>query len=566
MRYRRKHIRSEEQVDYWQSIADALTALLLAVLLLVSILVLVICSNNGWLDGSFNSDGADAAQQGDAGEGNQDEPESNDGEGSNGGSAGHGGNGGDWDEDASAGPGGGSGSYDDPDPGKGEYDDRIRAAVRVTVVDGETLEPVKVKGISFELLQSGNALTLSNYYPKRVDYTQFETASDGSFFLPEKVEAGSYQLASVAVPEGYDLSESVDFFVDRDCDWSQPLEVTVKLWPCRNTVRIQQVDSITGEGVAGGTWRVIAAKDVSTADGTLRHSKGDVVAKVRIDEDGYGISDELYLGEYELEQKKAPEYYAAYEPEWDPDNEDDALTVQVEKKAPASAGDDESSRADQSESDASSPLHSFALSKTRYTVRLIDEETKEPLEGATFRLVPGDVTVQTNAEGVAVFENLEKGTNYSIAQESTLTGYRQAADVSFAVDKKGLIDGSPSMDEFVTNYMVRVSVTACGKVLRKPLAGCSLELRDSSGAMIDQWESGLTARSLEGIEPGVYELVGPEGSVAVKVVDAAGTQKLAYSVWTVYDFAALGAGVMVLLAAVAALALRVRSNRRNGGE
>ena len=64
---------------------------------------------------------------------------------------------------------------------------------------------------------------------------------------------------------------------------------------------------------APGTFRVVAAEDIATLDGTVRYTAGQVVDTIECDEEGYGESQELYLGTYTVQQATSPDYYATME-------------------------------------------------------------------------------------------------------------------------------------------------------------------------------------------------------------------------------------------------------------
>ena len=51
--------------------------------------------------------------------------------------------------------------------------------------------------------------------------------------------------------------------------------------------------------------RVVAAEDIATLDGTVRYTAGQVVDTIECDEEGYGESQELYLGTYTSSRRQA---------------------------------------------------------------------------------------------------------------------------------------------------------------------------------------------------------------------------------------------------------------------
>ena len=58
--------------------------------------------------------------------------------------------------------------------------------------------------------------------------------------------------------------------------------------------------------LGGAVFQVTAAEDIVTADGTVRAEKGDIVAEITTDENGYAETPLLYLGKYEVREIKAP--------------------------------------------------------------------------------------------------------------------------------------------------------------------------------------------------------------------------------------------------------------------
>lgn len=61
--------------------------------------------------------------------------------------------------------------------------------------------------------------------------------------------------------------------------------------------------------LANAEFEITAAEDIVTADGTIHAKKGDVVAILITDANGYAESPELYLGKYNVRETKAPDGY-----------------------------------------------------------------------------------------------------------------------------------------------------------------------------------------------------------------------------------------------------------------
>ena len=314
---KKKQKRNYNEVNYWESMADSMVGLLLCVLLITMLLImyLVRVPDNDYVDVT-EGDNYESFQDKETGGGNhaygqiddsegdawqQGHTDGTEDEGDEGG--GHSGGGGGEDDE--------NYKYEDPDPGAGEGDGSDRAAVLVQVVDGETGRTIKKVGMQFELYGSNSALqVLSTYYPKKVDYKNFQTDSSGTFYLPEKIVLAGYQLHALSTIEGYDLAENIDFTIDKSYDWNDPFVVSVPVYPSKNSISIQVKDVDNGEAVTGATFNVVATEDIVTQDGTTRYKEGEIVDTISVDEDGAGESSELYLGNYLLRQDEVPQYYA----------------------------------------------------------------------------------------------------------------------------------------------------------------------------------------------------------------------------------------------------------------
>lgn len=183
------------------------------------------------------------------------------------------------------------------------------AKIKVIKTDSETGQTVKgITGFKIRNVKTGEESEL--YY----------TDENGVLSLPEPFAYGSYELIEVSPPEGYNLnSVPVSFSVDG----SVP-EITLKLTDKPQKGRISVIK--TGEvfssvqeengvytpiyseqGLKCAEIEVYAAEDIYTSDGTLRIKCGELAETLVTDEAGKAVSGELYLGQYLLKEKTAPE-------------------------------------------------------------------------------------------------------------------------------------------------------------------------------------------------------------------------------------------------------------------
>ena len=303
------------------------------------------------------------------------------------------------------------------------------------------------------------------------------------------------------------------------------------LSPSQNIIRVQMNDAETGMAVTGGTFDVIAKTDISTQDGTLRYREGQIVDEIVCDENGYGESSELYLGEYIVRQKDIPQYYAGQTEE---------LDCMVEKK-----------------SEVEAPLNTVDSERSRIILTLADElYSSRGIEGATFQITANGrtTTVTTDASGRIVLEELEKNTTYTICQTGTAEDYAiNPTEYTFNVTADGRIDGEAQKELNLTNRVIRVSIGAASNILGGQRAGVELSLYDASDNLIRTWTTTNAPITFTDLEAGSYYVTMGENSekhYTFQVVDQAAIQTVSVGASKTALYALIGGGVVVLLGIV----------------
>ena len=543
----------ENEYNFWQPATDMMSALVFVLVLIIALLGLYLLSDyTGYEEATSSSEEAASSEEASSSEVNDD-----DGRGS-------------WyhDDQYGTGDGNGDGRYDQQviqtGGGGGYGEDGIKTAVFVELIDDETERRIQEQGVRFELyrtdtthLQNGTLQTLNTYYPEKINYREYETTEEGVFYLPEKIWQGSYYFHELTEPEGYDAAADTYYDVNRMYDWPDPYVVQIRVAPCKNIIRIQMNDAETEEPVGSGTFRVLAAEDIITKDGTLRYSAGQQVDVITCDDTGYGESKELYLGNYTVQQLSAPNYYTTMQ---------ESLDVTVEKK-----------------NGELPELHEITVEKTKIVLNLADELTGQKLEGAAFAVTnerTGAVqTLRTDASGGILLTNLDKNTTYHIRQQQALENYRaDDADYALTVDENGLIDGQSTAQLALTNRMLRVSVHAVDMVLRSDLDGETLSLYNAQDQLVDSWTTSGAGKMFVGLAEGDYYVVrGTENGENAKrysftVQDTARQQDWNIPVFTLRSGivlavgAALAAGVIWLLVFLFGLLKRRRKDRKDAAQ
>lgn len=520
MKTRKRRQDPDAEYNFWQPATDMMSALVYVLLLIIALLGLYLLSDYTGLEepSSSSEEAASSGWHDDDYDGWHDggaDDDPGDGDGR-------------YDQQIIQTGGGGGGGYDE---------DGVKAAVFAELIDEETERRIQEAGVRFELyrtdtahLINGSLQTLNTYYPEKISYREYETTGEGTFYLPEKIWQGSYYFRQLSEPEGYDAAADTYYDVDRMYDWPEPYIVQIRVAPCKNIIRLQMNDSETQQPVGGGTFRVIAAEDIITKDGTVRYTQGQQVDTITCDEAGYGESVELYLGKYTVQQQSSPNYYTTMQQD---------LDAEVEKK---NGSDPE--------------LHKIDTEKTKIILNVTDELTSSALEGAVFtvtnRRTGTTQTVATDGAGQIRLTDLDKSTTYLIREQQAPGNYRpDDTDHTVTVAADGRIDGAGSTTLDITNRLLRVSISAVDTVLRSNTEGEQLSLYNEQDQLIRSWTSSDSGQLFTDLTEGSYYVVLGKADPAnarkypFTVQDTASTQN-----WTVPVFTLRSAVALAVLAVV----------------
>ena len=418
--------------------------------------------------------------------------------------------------------------------GRAVMNEGIYVPIKVVKVDSETGKQVPYQA-SWQIIgKDGKPVTMMVPYPTVTHIDTFTSDEAGNLVLPEALPVGSYKLHEVSAPNngliGYlqnpaDIAFSVTS-ADQARTWDDPLKVTAADAPAKGKITITKTDAGSRGGtVAMATYTVRAASDIVTLDGTVHAQKGDIVATVTTDSNGYAETGGLYLGTYIVQEAIAPEGY-----ELDTTAHVVGLTYKDQVTPVVEQG--------LGLSDAPTSIHLLK----------VDASTGEPLPGATFALdfkptVPeGGVAtarpwsrlVTSDADGIIASEYLPHG-DYTLTEVAWPDGYATPEySVDFSVDDQGIVRGLDTGAE-VTNTPITVELSKTDATAGEELPGASLTVTDSDGSMIDSWTSTDTPHVITKLQPGDYTLhedLAPLGyasasDVAFTVKDTGTVQKVA---------------------------------------
>lgn len=198
--------------------------------------------------------------------------------------------------------------------------------IKIVKKDKETGKVIPLAGAGFKLYDpQGKLISMSFTYPTPTTIDTFYTDTAGKLVTPEKLPYGKgYKAVEVKAPYGYVL-DSTPVFFDITPETMQAdgalTVVTVEKSdvPQKGTIDVTKLgevfSSVSFDGTfyqpvfsmannKGAQFRITAAEDIITPDGTVRVKKGAVVDTITIG-NSTTKSKQLYLGKYSVQEIKA---------------------------------------------------------------------------------------------------------------------------------------------------------------------------------------------------------------------------------------------------------------------
>lgn len=205
----------------------------------------------------------------------------------------------------------------------------IKAKLKVLKIDKDTGKIIPRKNFKFKIfdVNKNDYVCQAITYPK-VDYVcEYITDETGTFLTPNVLSSGTYKLEEVdQVMDGYIWNkESLEFQIGEnselitDNEYGILFEVKFENKEVKGQVEINKFgedlilenDSYqyVKNNLSGVVFGVYANEDIYNGIGELQYEKNSLITKITTDENGYGISDELYLGKYYLKELETLEGY-----------------------------------------------------------------------------------------------------------------------------------------------------------------------------------------------------------------------------------------------------------------
>lgn len=188
----------------------------------------------------------------------------------------------------------------------------VTGKIRVKKTGEENGEPVP--GAVLEITAAEDIVTPDGVVRLRKGETaDTVTTAENGMAETKKLFPGKYNVKEKSAPAGYILNPRTYELELKYKDQNTPTvyaDVRITDSLAKGKIRIIKKDSETGKIIPGkAEFEIIAAEDIITPDGAVQVEKGTVADTVTTGENGNGISGELFLGNYYVKEKQAPEGY-----------------------------------------------------------------------------------------------------------------------------------------------------------------------------------------------------------------------------------------------------------------
>lgn len=196
-----------------------------------------------------------------------------------------------------------------------------QSEIKVVKVDATTGKTIPAVGNIFKIRNesTGEWVIMHQRYPVPQDIEVFETASDGTFVLPEPLPYGRYSLHEQQSSAGYLLNQTPVFF--EVTDDSPMIEVKFPNKPAMGQITLTKKGPVFAgiqtektefgtitrpifqdQRIAGCVYEIRAKTDIVTPDGTVRLRAGELADTLVTEAKQDAVSIPLYLGEYQVKE------------------------------------------------------------------------------------------------------------------------------------------------------------------------------------------------------------------------------------------------------------------------
>lgn len=267
------------------------------------------------------------------------------------------------------------------------------------------------------------------------------------------LDAGTYTVKEHALPTGY-VGELVVLEGTVTSDVTTVLDATNM--PSQSKIRIIKTDSVTGETLPG-------------AEFSIANAAGITIGKLITGEDGTTTSGWLPYGIYTITETQAPDSYI---------NRGFSTRIEAFENGKTYIVD-------------------VANEPTKGGIKVIktDALTQLPIAGVQFDVFKGDTlvgTMTTNAQGIAIIEDLEKG-SYTVKEHALPTGYvGELAEMTAVV----VSDQITELSATNTPSRSKVRIIKTDVLSGVALAGAEFTITDADGTVVEVLTTGADGEAV----------------------------------------------------------------------
>ena len=303
----------------------------------------------------------------------------------------------------------------------------------------------------------------------------------------------TYTLKETVAPDGYTVTSETTFTIDEKgkvtSTGSQTEDGTLLINDAKTRISVSKVDIADGEEIAGATIQIVDAE-------------GNVVEEWVSTEEAHVIEGLKTGVEYTLKETAAPDGYTVAA----------ETTFTIDEKGNVTTTASVSSDGTLLVEDA----------KTKISVSKVDIADGEELEGAHIQIIDseGNVVEEWDSTKEAhEIEGLKTGEEYTLRETVAPDGYTVTTDTTFTIDEKGNVTSTGSVTEdgvlLVEDEKTKISVSKVDIADGEELEGAHIQIIDSEGNVVEEWDSTKEAHVVEGLKTGeeytLKETVAPEG-------------------------------------------------------
>lgn len=392
--------------------------------------------------------------------------------------------------------------------------------VKIVKVDEESGETVTLNSASFKIKDSDGNYVVQKVSGQKID--TFTTNSknqivsaggqNGEVILPLELEAGTYTIEEIKVPEGFlQLEEPVTFTMthqynyDTDEDETPILTVKVKNSQPKGKIILTKTDKVTAQPLENVEYELTAKEDIySAVDGSIIYKKGDVVLTGKTDAQGILIIDDLPMGRYELKETLTNEGYILSSEVHDivfkqKDTVTKEYVIEVDVTNIAPEGEIHLVKTDKDTGELLSGV-TFQLTAKEDIYSLDGRNTLIYKADQTVSMDPGeDGLYVTDESGKINITGLPLG-HYELREIQTLEGYvpnTKVYDIDLTYDHSDKAIYTKEIS--VENEKTTTEISKIDATDGKELEGAHLSLKDKDGNIIEEWVSEKEPHIIRGL-------------------------------------------------------------------